>query len=168
MTNVNAISTPNELYAHAMAIEREAAERYAEFAQHMADEGNDDVATLFRTLAVFEAEHLDTLEARTRDVKVPDVQADEFSWLDAGAPETAAHDLVFRLLTPHQALGIALEAERRAKKFFTEVKETANDPALRALAQEMAAEEQGHIAMVQLALERTPDGHVDWGRVFGD
>ena len=162
------VSTPNELYAHAIAIEREAAERYAEFAQHMADEGNDDVATLFRTLAVFEAEHLDTLEARTKGVKVPALQAGEYAWLDTGGPETAAHELVFRLLTPHQALEIALEAERRAKHFFTEVKETASDPALRALAQEMAMEEQGHIAMVQLALERTPSGKVDWGRVFGD
>jgi rubrerythrin len=162
------VSTPNELYAHAIAIEREAAERYAEFAQHMADEGNDDVATLFRTLAVFEAEHLDTLEARTRGVDVPRIEAGEYAWLDTGAPETAAHDLVFRLLTPHQALEIALEAERRAQGFFTEVKETASDPALRALAQEMAAEEEGHIAMVQLAMERTPTGQVDWGRVFGD
>lgn len=162
------VSTPNELYAHAIAIEREAAERYAEFAQHMADEGNDEVATLFRTLAVFEAEHLETLEARTRGVKVPKVEPGEYAWLDAGAPETAAHELVFRLMTPHQALEIALEAERRAKNFFAEVKETAADPALRALAQEMAAEEEGHIAMVQLALERTPTGQVEWARVFGD
>jgi rubrerythrin len=162
------VSTPNELYAHAIAIEREAAERYAEFAQHMADEGNDEVAKLFRTLAVFEAEHLETLQARTRDVRVPEIEPGEYAWLDAGAPESAAHDLVFRLLTPHQALEIALEAERRAKLFFTEVKETATDPALRALAQEMAMEEQGHIAMVQLALERTPAGKVEWARVFGD
>ncbi|HZM33997.1 MAG TPA: ferritin family protein [Burkholderiales bacterium] len=162
------VSTPSELYAHALAIEREAAERYAEFAQRMADEGNDQVATLFRTLAVFEAEHLETLEARTKGVDLPRIAPGEYAWLDAGAPETAAHDLVFRLLTPHQALEIALEAERRAKQFFTEVKETATDPALRALAQEMAMEEQGHIAMVQLTLERTPAGKVDWGRVFGD
>ena len=162
------LKTPNELYAHAIAIEREAAERYAEFAQHMADEGNDEVATLFRTLAVFEAEHLDTLEARTRGVKVPTIEPGAYAWLDAGAPETTAHDLVFRLLNPHQALEIALEAERRAMRFFTEVKETATDPALRALAQEMAAEEDGHIAMVQLALERAPTGQVEWARLFGD
>jgi rubrerythrin len=162
------VSTPSELYAHAIAIEREAAERYAEFAQRMADEGNDQVATLFRTLAVFEAEHLETLEARTKGVNLPTIALGEYAWLDAGAPETAARELVFRLLTPHQALEIALEAERRAKQFFTEVKETAADPALRALAQEMAMEEQGHIAMVQLALERTPAGKVDWSRVFGD
>jgi len=163
-----AIRTPAELYAHAIAIEREAAETYAEFAQRMDDFGNEDVAKLFRTLAVFEAEHLDTLEARTTGVAVPKIAPGAYAWLDAGAPETAARELVFRLLTPRQALAIALEAERRAHQFFTDVRATADDPGLRALAQEMAAEELGHIAMVERALERTPDGRVDWARLFGD
>jgi rubrerythrin len=162
------IRSPGELYAHAIAIEREAAERYAELAQRMDDLGNGDVATLFRTLAVFEAEHLDTLEARTAGVPVPSVAPGEYAWLDAGAPETAARELVYRLLTPHQALAIALEAERRAQAFFATVFATATDPALHALAQEMAAEEQGHIAMVEQAIARTPEGRVDWARVFGD
>jgi len=162
------IRTPAELYAHAIAIEREAAERYAELAQFMADLGNDEVAALFRTLAVYEAEHLDTLEARTAGIEVPKLGPGEYAWLDASAPETVARELVFRLLTPRHALAIALDAERRAQQFFAEVRASAADPALRALAQEMALEEQGHIAMVERALERTPDVHVDWSTVFGD
>jgi rubrerythrin len=162
------IRSPAELYAHAIAIEREAAERYAELAEHMADLGNDEVAELFRRLAVFEAEHLDTLEGRTAGVDVPKFNPGEYAWLDAGAPETVARELVFRLLTPRAALEIALQAERRAQQFFAEVKVTADDPALRALAQEMALEEQGHIAMVEQALARTPDVRVDWSTVFGD
>jgi len=163
-----AIRSPNELYAHALAIEREAAERYAELAQRMDDLGNDEVAELFRRLAVFEAEHLDTLERRTQGVDVPDVPPGKYAWIDAAAPETVAHELVFRLLTPRHALGIALEAERRAQQFFAEVKATATDPALRALAQEMAMEEAGHIAMVEQAIARTPDSRVDWTTIFGD
>ncbi len=166
--NRPAIRTPAELYAHAIAIEREAADTYADFAQRMDDLGNEDVAKLFRTLAVFEAEHLDTLEARTAGVEVPNIAPGEYAWLDAGAPETAARELVYRLLTPRQALAIALEAERRAHQFFADVRANADDPALRALAQEMAAEELGHIAMVERALERTPEGRVDWARIFGD
>jgi rubrerythrin len=162
------IRTPNELYAHAIAIEREAAERYAELAQRMADLGNEDVAALFRQLAVFEAEHLDTLEGRTAGVDVPRIEPGDFAWLDAGAPETVARELVFRLLTPRAALEIALAAERRAHEFFLQVKASADDPALRALAQEMAMEEQGHIAMVEQAIQRTPDVRVDWTTVFGD
>lgn len=168
MSPTAAIRTPNELYAHAIAIEREAAERYAELAQRMDDLGNADVAALFRTLAVFEAEHLDTLEARTNGVAVPQIAPGEYAWLDAGAPETVAHELVYRLLTPRQALEIALEAERRAQRFFDEVKVAAGDPALRALAQEMAAEERGHIAMVEQVIARTPEARVDWARAFGD
>ena len=168
MTPAPAVRTPNELYAHALAIEREAAERYAELAQRMDDLGNDDVAQLFRRLAVFEAEHLDTLERRTNGVDVPSIAPGEYAWLDAAAPETVAHELVFRLLTPRHALGIALEAERRAQQFFAEVKATATDPALRALAQEMALEEAGHIAMVEQALAKTPDAQVDWATIFGD
>jgi len=164
----SAIRTPAELYAHAIAIEREAAERYAELAEHMADLGNEDVAELFRRLAVFEAEHLDTLEGRTAGVAVPEIATSGYAWLDVGAPETVAHELVFRLLTPRAALEIALQAERRAQKFFADVKVTADDPALRALAQEMALEEQGHIAMVEQAIARTPDVRVDWSTVFGD
>ena len=45
---------------------------------------------------------------------------------------------------------------------------TATDPALRALAQEMAIEEAGHIAMVEQALAKTPDAQVDWATVFGE
>ncbi len=168
MAQPPAVRTPNELYAHALAIEREAAERYAELAQRMDDLGNDEVAELFRRLAVFEAEHLDTLERRTQGVDVPKVPPGEYAWLDTAAPETIAHDLVFRLLTPRHALGIALEAERRAHQFFLEVKATATDPALRALAQEMAMEEEGHIAMVEQAIAKTPDSQVDWTTIFGD
>lgn len=162
------IRTPGELYAHAIAIEREAAERYAELARLMDDLGNDDVASLFRRLAVFEAEHLDTLEGRTAGVDVPRIGPGEYAWLDAGPPETVARELVFRLLTPRAALEIALAAERRAQAFFSEVKASADDPALRALAQEMAMEEAGHIAMVEEAIRRTPDVRVDWTTVFGD
>jgi rubrerythrin len=99
---------------------------------------------------------------------VPKFGPGEYAWLDASAPETVARELVFRLLTPRHALAIALDAERRAHQFFAEVHASAEDPALRALAQEMALEEQGHIAMVEQALERTPDVRVDWTTVFGD
>jgi rubrerythrin len=168
MAPAPSIRAPHELYAHALAIEREAAERYAELAQRMADLGNDEVAALFRRLAVYEAEHLDALERRTAGVDVPPVPPGEYAWLDAAAPETVARELVLRLLTPHQALRVALEAERRAHQFFAGVKATATDPALRALAQEMAMEEAGHILMVEQALAKTPDSQVNWTTIFGD
>ena len=67
------IRTAAELYAHAIAIEREAAERYAELALRMADLGNQAVALLFWRLAKFEAEHLETLRNRTDGVALPEL-----------------------------------------------------------------------------------------------
>lgn len=154
---MKAIRSAPELYAHAIAIEREAGERYTEFARLMADEGNEGAAAVFARLAALEAEHLEVLLRRTDGVALPAPPDGNYRWLDAGAPETAAHEFVYRLMTPHEALAIALGAEQRASAFFESVHRTADDPALRALAQDMAMEEKEHIAMVEHALELTTE-----------
>jgi rubrerythrin len=159
---VSRIVTPAELYAHAIAIEREAVERYSEFAERMEDLGNPAVAEVFARLAGFEAEHLEALLARTAGIALPALAAHEYRWLDAGAPETAARELVFRLMTPHHALRIALRAEQRAQAFFEQVLMTAADPALRSLAREMAADEGEHSAMLEQLLENTAQPLADW------
>jgi rubrerythrin len=150
------IETPAELYAHAIAMEREAAERYSELAERMADEGRDELAAVFDMLSREEAEHLDALERRTAGIALPAIDAGRYRWLDHGVPDIAAHDLILRLMTPRQALAIALHAERRAQAFFEHVYWTAADPALRALSREMAAEEREHVALVAKLIESTP------------
>lgn len=165
---MKAIGSPLELYAHAIAIEREATERYSELSQRMHDLGNEAVAAVFATLARMEAEHLRALERRTDGVALPELKDNDFRWLDAGAPETAARELVFRLMTPRNALAIALGAEKRAQAFFERVLLSTPDPALRALAREMAAEEAEHAALVERLLESVPDPFVDWESVYQD
>lgn len=156
------------LYAHALAIEREAAARYEEFAVRMEYVGNDEVARLFGELARFEDEHAQALERQCAGLALPAISPGEYAWLDAAAPETAAHDLVFQLMTPHDALAIALEAELRAQSFFEQVHERAGDPLLRDAAAGMAREERAHAAWVRETLARIPDPRVDWERVFSD
>lgn len=151
------ITSPVELYAHAIAIEREAAERYAELAQRMQDEGRDALAAVFASLAASEAGHLEVLLRRTEGVALPALAPGAYQWLDEGAPETAARELIFRLLTPQQALRIALAAEQRAQAFFEGVFMTARDPALCMLAQRMAAEEQAHGVLLEQLLDQTPE-----------
>jgi rubrerythrin len=163
---MKAIGSAPELYAHAIAIEREAAARYSELAQQMSDRGNDAVAEVFSNLARAEARHLDALERGTEGVALPQIAEGEYRWLDAGAPETAAHEWLFSLITPRQALLIALDAERRAEAFFEGVLLAAHDPALRALAREMALEESEHVRIVQQLIERTPDPVVNWASVY--
>lgn len=153
---MQAIQSPVELYAHAIAIEREAAERYSELAERMDDEGREALARVFAELAQMEAEHLETLERRTAGLALPAIPDSQYHWLELGSPETARHELVFRLMTPRQALAIALVAERRAQAFFEYVAWSAHDPALRALAREMAAEERVHGELIVRTLQATP------------
>ena len=162
------IDSPAELYAHAIAIEREAAERYGEFAERMQDLGRDEVADVFGFLARIEAEHLETLLARTVGIALPAITEGRYRWLDAGAPETAARELVYRLMTPRHALAIALHAEQRAQAFFEHVYWTCSDPALRALAKEMAAEEREHVDMVSKMLGETPEPTLDTTLIFAN
>ena len=151
------IQSAPELYAHAIAIEREAAERYSELAGRMQDEGREDLARVFQMLAGLESEHLQTLEARTRGVALPPIPTARYHWLESGAPETAARELVYRLMTPRMAVAIALQAEIRAQAFFERVMMSAGSPALRALAREMAAEELEHAALLSRMLEGMPE-----------
>jgi rubrerythrin len=160
------IESAAELYVHAIAIEREAAERYAEFAGRMAGQGNHAVAALFGMLATYEARHLESLKRKTEGVTLPPLTSD-YTWLDGAAPETAARELILRPLTQHQALSIALHNEKRARAFFEHAARTAADPAMRALALEMAAEEADHVVLIERMLDRMPGAAVDWRSANG-
>ena len=163
---MRAIRSTEELLAHAIAIEREAAECYAELGERMGDLGNDLVAELFLRLAKLEKDHEQELIRRAAGLKLPALSRGEYAWLDDGAPERAPHDLVLNLLTPHSALQIALQAEERAAAFFEAARKQAADPTLAAMAAEMAAEEGVHIAWVKSAIRRTPNPVIDWNAIF--
>lgn len=143
---MEAIRSAPELYAHAIAMEREAAERYAEFAERMQVLGHEAAAEVFDRLAGFEAEHLEALLARTRGMSLPAAASPETS--ESAPPERAP-----RILSERQALAMALEGEQRAQAFFEQVMTRADDPAVRALAREMAAEEGEHAEVLRRMLE---------------
>ena len=160
------IHTTAALYAHAIAIEREAFARYSEFADRMADLGNDDVANLFRALARMETEHLEQLKGQAAGISLPAIDPAEYAWLDSGAPETMARELVYRLMSPRDALAIALAGEQRAQAFFLRVQRIAGDSELRTLAREMAQEEWTHLELLERALLRMPQTAPDWDKLL--
>ena len=140
------------LYAHAIAIEREAAQRYSDLGDAMAEQGQHSVAVMFFMLSSFEARHLRQLTRRTAGLVLPQLDAD-YSWREGDAPETASFEACAAPMTPERALRLALHAEKRAKAFFEHAARLSKDPATRALAREMAEEEAEHIVLVQRALE---------------
>jgi len=159
------VASVPELFAHALAIEREASERYLEFARRMAEHDNPIVAELFYLLARNELDHAMRLERQTGGMTLPEIDALQYAWLDAGAPETAAHDLLWHFMRPYHALKIALKSEQRAKAFFEEIAAGEVDADIRALAEEMAREEQAHVKWVEEALAHQTAPYPDWDTV---
>lgn len=150
------VGSVGALYAHAMAIEREAVVRYREFAAHMADYGNDTIADLFRNLADFGIVHAYHLAKAAAGMALPQLAAAQYSWLDRDVAVPAAHAFVLRMLTPRLVLEIALRAEERAKAFFDKVVDAAGDAGIRGVALDLARDKQAHIAWVNEALARVP------------
>jgi rubrerythrin len=162
------IRTPAELYAHALAMEEEAAHRYVDFALRMLAEKDGALAELFWKLGRAEGAHYAALVRRADEQGIVPAKLPgrPYDWLQA-APD--APGLVLRLMTPRQALAIALEAERRSRDFFNGVALGASVAVVRTLAREMAAEEDEHIALLLREMERAPAPPAAasaWDRLF--
>ena len=143
-------------YARAIAIEREAAARYREFAHQMAGYGNARTAELFQRLARFEAEHAEHLLEKTAGMKLPSIEQLRHGLVEGSGTEIATYEFLYRRVPPHHALLMALASERRAKAFFDRARKTAADPQIRKLAAEFAREEAEHIAWIEQALAAEP------------
>ena len=111
--------TLDEFMAQALAMEVEAAQRYAEFADAMEMHNNLEVAALFRKMADIEGKHAtadhggDGLED---DAGAAPGHGDRGTGFEA--PETAPGDEVHYLMQPYHALELALANEERAERFF--------------------------------------------------
>ena len=145
------------LYGHALAIAHEAIARYRELAAYCADHGDDAVADLFSRIEELEAEHALSLEKLTVGMALPKLAPGEYAWLDSGPPLPEAREFIFRMLTPRQALEIAVRAEKRAKAFFGEMLAASNDAGVRELAIGLGRDEESHIAWLQDSLLRVPE-----------
>jgi rubrerythrin len=156
------IGSVEEFYAHALAIEREAAKCYREFQDHFTDRGEEVLAGLCSNLGHFEQDHYELLVERSRHLKLPELPPDRYHWLDKGSPEAVDCSLVFKVATPRQLLEIALKAERNAKRFFEWIAGTTDNGEIHALAEEMAREEAEHVQWVTRALEYVRADGVDW------
>lgn len=160
------IGTVEEFFAHALAIEHEAAQRYREFQTHFAERGEEVIAGLCANLARLEQEHYEFLLGRCRDFTLPAIDDHGYRWLEWDSPEALSREFVYRVATPRQLMEIALKAEHAARRFFEWVTQTTSDATVRALAAEMAREEDDHVHWVTDALEYMPNQDVDWDRVL--
>jgi rubrerythrin len=138
-----------EFLAYAVALERKAADRFAQLADAMASYGNKEVGSLFRRLSDYSRLHLADAQARSGFRDIPNIRADEFEWPDLESPETAAIWAVDPFIGREQALEIALDAETAGQVFYQKLADTMTDPEIQVLAAEFAEEESGHVAELE-------------------
>jgi rubrerythrin len=150
------------LLAYSLAIEQEAAERYAELGDQMQVHNNHEVAELFHKLAAIEAKHVANVKAIGEGRELPRISLWDLQWDDGESPEAPSHDEVHYLMTPYHALSLALFAERRAVAFFARVAQEADDEEVRHMASQLRSEEQQHVTLMQQWLGRYPEPEAGW------
>jgi rubrerythrin len=162
----NTINSLPELMAHALAIEVEAEITYAMLADQMETHNNPDLAQIFRKLADIEGRHAAELRQRTADMALPRLKPWQYKWQEADSPEALDISAAHYLMTPWHALRLALEAERRAHRFFDKLAKSATDPEIQAMAAEFAEEEAGHVALVEDLLAKQTEPDENWADDF--
>lgn len=160
-----ALYAPNTLevfMAQAYAMEREAVERYTEFADAMEMHNNREVAALFRTMAQYEQKHADQIMAEMGWKSAPEPPTGNLGWPGYEAPETVPIDEVHYLMQPWHALQLALAAEQRAEAFFGQLAQATSSESVRCAALELQAEERDHVKLVRAWLAKVPEPDGDW------
>ncbi|OGA07365.1 MAG: hypothetical protein A3D95_04500 [Betaproteobacteria bacterium RIFCSPHIGHO2_12_FULL_69_13] len=145
-----------ELFAHSLALEREAASRFGELARHLRELGAKRIAGEFEDLEKEELDQCEALKFVTRSCTLPELSPWEYSWHFMAS--AVAIEVAFPRVPEgaRDTVALALAAERRTEAFYGEVAERANDSAVRAFAAGMAADEHRHVERLERLLEREP------------
>lgn len=157
-------STVQMFLAHALALENEAAERYADLADSMETHNNKEVAGLFRDLSGFSRKHAEEVRevAAKYGEALPHVAPWDFVWSSKEAPENAAFEGAHYLMKSYHALKLALAAEEQGNRYYASVASETKNEEVAKLAREFADEEAGHVALIQKWLEKVPTPDKNW------
>ena len=151
-----------ELLAHSLALEEEAVERYAELARLMEAHNNNDVAVLFKKMSNIEKLHVEDISKQIQNRKIKKLPVIKYQWVSMEGPETTDPSELHYLMTPYQALNLALLNERRAYEYYKNISESATDKETRSLAEELAVEEEEHVALMKEWLDKVPETESGW------
>jgi len=155
------VANASEFMAHAYAMEAEAAERYADFADSMEVHNNREVAELFRKLSRIEQRHADQILEQMGWKQSPAASAN-YRWEGAEGPETADPTELHYLMQPYHALQIAWHNEKRARDFFAHLAKVTTNAGVRKGALEMEQDEAEHVRLIEEWLKRTPKPDSNW------
>jgi rubrerythrin len=138
----------------AVLVEEEARDRYDELAEQMTQFRTPGAAEFFSKMVRIEELHRVQLrKKREAQFGQAPVAVKRSQLYDVEAPDL---DAVRVFMSPRQALGAAMESEKKAHAFFAGAAMAVKDPATRALFEELAGEELVHQKLVQEQLDRLP------------
>jgi len=150
-----------DFMARAYAMELEANERYAQFADQLDTHNNREVAQMFRKLAGVEALHAKRILEEMNWPSMPALPP-AFAWETPEGPETAPFEQLHYLMQPFHALEIALKCELQAQRYFEDIAASKAPAAVRKAATEMADEEREHVRLIRDWMKRVPQPKPGW------
>ncbi len=156
------ISTLADLFGAAYQIEVDAVERYTLLAEQMETHNNPDLVKVFRDLARAEGIHAEEIRRQAGDIDVVEHGRRAGRWKKGESPEQADLAAAHYLMTPWHALQMALDGEKRALAFFTNIVETAKDAQIKKMAAEFVEEEAEHVNLVHRLLRKYPEPAQSW------
>jgi rubrerythrin len=149
------VATLAALYSTAYEIESDAVERYKLLAEQMQTHNNPELTDVFLDLARAEGLHAEEIRRLAGDLGVESGQGPIGSWRTE-SPESADLSAAHYLMTPRDALQMALAGEERALAFYTGLAVAATDPAVKKLAEDFVEEELEHVELCRRLLKRYP------------
>lgn len=156
------ISNLNDLLAVAYQIEIDAVERYNLLADQMETHNNPELVNIFRDLARAEGIHGEEIRRLAGNFDVANHARRMARFGRMESPEEAELDAAHYLMTPWHALQLSLAGEKRALAYFARIVDTATDPKVKSLAEELVEEEAEHVNLVNRLLRRYPKPADSW------
>jgi len=144
--------------AHSVEMESEAGECYLKLEAAMSAHGNTEAAEFFARMARESQLHLEEVREIAADTPLPDLAPGEFDWPEDAPPEAAASASAELDMSLREAILLALENERAAKKFYASFAERSSDPETRRVAAHFATEEAAHAEQLVKKLASLPAG----------
>ncbi|MDR2187862.1 MAG: ferritin family protein [Azonexus sp.] len=151
-----------ELFEFARTMELEAARRYTQLSDMMAQHNNSELTDLFKRMADIEWLHVYNVEKARRELDVMEGTPSSYPGFGLNAPEVPDFLSMHYLLRPYHALKLAMQHEERAAIFYTELADSTENDEVRAVALRFAEEEKNHVRELQQWLARYPEPEPGW------
>jgi len=140
----------------AILMEDEARVRYDEFTRLVGGRYPGDAADVFKLMASYEAKHGDQLRARRRSLFQDTPSRMSIDMLDDAEAPDRGQPRVF--MSARDAMEVAMASEQKAWDFFDAALRQVKDDGVRALFEELRAEEADHKKLLEGRLKGLPKG----------